>query len=349
MLATLSNTTVRVAALDGLGVMVHMAGVELTDLLRQQGINASVFDEPDNRLTFGQMVRVLDDAARATGDDCIGLHMGAAQAIHVVGILGYSMRACPNLRAQLDQLSRYYVLHQDGAAIDFRRDGDVMTVHYSVYDGHIMLHRHDAEATLALAVSQCRSQFGLPHWAPDSVHFEHPAPKQSSERELLRFFGCPVYFSEPFNGLRFPARFLDTPLRTADQGLFDILTRYAEESLTRHRDGATLTGRTRRLIASGLSNGHADIGVVSGRMAMTPRTLQRRLAGEGRQFSELVDEVRRYLATQYLRDTRTTLTDAAFLLGYSDLTAFHRAFRRWFGQTPLDYQRQHRGPSSSNH
>lgn len=186
MLAPRSNTTVRVAALDGLGAMVHLAGVELTDLLHQQGIDPSLLDEPDNRLSFGQMVRVLDDAARATGDDCIGLHMGAAQAIHIAGILGYAMRACPNLRAQLDQLGRYYVLHQDGAAIDFRQDGDVVTVRYSVYDGQVMLHRHDAEATLALAVIHCRSQTGLPHWVPASVHFEHPAPKQASERELLR-------------------------------------------------------------------------------------------------------------------------------------------------------------------
>lgn len=346
MLAPTTHTTVRVAALDGLAELLSEAGVALEDVLRQQGIDASVMLEPENRLEFAQMVRVLDSAALATGDDCLGLHLGAAQSIHVTGILGYAMRSCPDVRTQLAHVARYFALHQDGAAIDLRIDGETTTVTYSIYDDRVTLHRHDSEATLALAVSQWRVHIGPTQWAPSSVHFEHPAPHPSSERMLIRFFGCPVHFSEPFNGICFATSFLDTPVRTADSGLYQILMRYAEECLARHVDTNSLVGQARRLITAGLSNGNADINKVSGRMAMTARTLQRRLADAGWQFSDLLDETRRELATHYLRDSRTTLTDAAFLVGYSDLTAFHRAFRRWFGQTPLDYQRQHRALNS---
>lgn len=340
MLSPTVHTTIRVAALEGLGDLVAAAGVDYQLLLRRQGIDPLMLDDPDNRLAFAQMVRLLDAAAAATGDDCIGLHLGSAQALHVAGILGYAMRACPDVRSQLGHATRYFALHQDGAVMDLHIKGDAATLRYVVYDGQVMLHRHDAETTLALTVSQCRINIGQPQWTPSSVHFEHPAPQAASERELRRFFGCPVHFSATFNGSCFPVSFLDTPVRTADAGLHMILTRYAEESLACHSDAITLVGRARRLIAAGLSNGTAAIDAVASCMAMTPRTLQRRLTDEGLQFSELVDQTRRELATQYLRDPHLTLTDSAFLVGYSDLTAFHRAFRRWFNQTPLEYQRQ---------
>jgi len=334
------HTTVRIAALEGLDALVSAAGVDYPLLLRQQGITPMMLNDPDNRLAFAQLVRLFDAAAAATRDDCLGLHLGAAQAIHVAGVLGYALRACPNVRTQIGHVTRYFALHQDGAVMDLRTEKDAVFLTYTVYDGAVMLHRHDAEATLALAVSQCRTSVGLPQWAPSSVHFEHPQPQAASERELRRFFGCPVHFSATFNGMRFPSSFLDTPVRTADAGLHHILTRYAEENLARHTSSSTLTGRVRRIIAASLNSGKAAIDDVASRMAMTPRTLQRRLTDEGHQFSDLVDETRRELAMQYLRDARITLTDAAFLVGYSDLTAFHRAFRRWFNKTPLEYQRQ---------
>lgn len=332
--------TIRVAALEGLAALVATAGMDFDTVLRRQEIDPSVLDEPDNRITFVQLVRLLDAAAATTGDDCLGLHLGTAQSIHVAGIAGYAMRACPNLHTLLTHAARYYGLHQDGATLEMSSQGDMAVLSYATNDPQVLLHRHDTEATIALVINQCRTLVGHPQWAPDSVHFSHPVPRPASERELRRFFGCPVHFSEPFDGLRFPAVFLETPTRTADAGLFNILARHADECMARHSDETTLIGRARRLIAAGLGNGHAGIDDVARSMAMAPRSLQRRLADVGYQFASLVDETRRELAKHYLRDPRITLTDAAFLVGYSDLTAFHRAFRRWFNQTPLEYKRQ---------
>lgn len=340
MLAPAATPTVRAAALDGLAELVGSQGVDFSLLLQRQGLAATLLSDPDNRLSFRLLAQVLDAAAHSTGDDCIGLHLGAVQSIHITGILGYALQASPDVRTQIAHASRYYALHQDGASVELKLRDQVATLSYAVYDAELPMHRHDAEATLALCVNQIRVHTGQPQWAPSSVHFAHPAPQPGSERELRRFFACPVYFGEPFDGLRFPAAFLDTPIRMADAGLLQILTRYAEECLQRHADAPSLTGRVRRLIASGLGSGLASAEEVAGRLGLSTRTLQRRLLDEGHQFSDLVDDTRRELAARYLGDARISLTDAAFLVGYSDLTAFHRAFRRWFGQTPLTYQRQ---------
>jgi AraC-like DNA-binding protein len=332
--------TIRVAAFHGLDALVRDAGVDFDALLARVGIDPAVVGDPESRIPFHRHVQLLESAAALTGDDVLGLHLGSLQSLQVVGVLGYTLQSAPDIRAQFSLVARYLALHQEGATITLRSDGRVADLIYAVFDPQVTLHRHDAEMTLALTVGQWRALTDQPQWSPLSVHFEHPAP--ASEASLRRFFGCPLYFSEPFDGLRFPTTFLDTPIKSADAGLNAILSRYAEESLGRHPDTTSLPGRTRRLIVASLSNGSATIDEVAKRLTMTPRTLQRRLVQEGLQFSEMVDTTRRELAAQYLRDPQIGLTDAAFLVGYSDLTAFHRAFRRWFKQTPLEFQRQAR-------
>lgn len=340
MLAPAPAVLVRVAALGGLEELARAHGIAFERLLENQGIAPEWFTHADNRIAFRQLVGLLDDASAAIGDDCIGLHLGAAQSLHCSGILGYAAQASPDVRASIALAGRYFGLHQEGATLRLQTRDGTASVAYEVSDPQVPMHRQDTEMTMALCIAQVRLLTGLPQWSPSSMHFVHPAPLPASERELRRFFGCALHFADTFDGARFPERFLATPTRTADANLLQILTRYAEECLARQDDTPSWAGRTRRLIAAGLASGRAGIDEVAQSLAMTPRSLQRRLADEGKHFSDLVEDTRRDLAVQYLRDPRLSLTDAAFLVGYSDLTAFHRAFRRWFNQTPLAYQRQ---------
>jgi AraC-like DNA-binding protein len=340
MLATVSPLlpTIRVVTCYGLEKLVRAAGVDFDFLLRQVGIEPGLLSDPESRIPFVNYVQLLESAAAATGDDLIGLHMGSMQSIQVIGVLGYVLQSSPDVRTQLAHTARYFALQQEGATITLRNAGPAVEFVYTVLDPNVSLHRQDAEGTLALAVANWRTLTGLPHWSPLSVHFEHPAPVKV--QELCRFFGCPVHFSEDFDGMRFPPAFLGMPIRSADPGLHAILTRYAEDSLTDHKDLTSLAMRIQRLIAASLATGSASINDVAERLAIAPRTLQRRLAGEGLRFNDLLDETRRNLAVQYLDDPHLGLTDIAFLVGYSDLTAFHRAFRRWFGRTPIEFREQ---------
>jgi AraC-like DNA-binding protein len=328
--------TIRTLTLDGLENLVRAAGVDYSALLRQAGIEPVLLNDSESRIKFCRYVQLMENAAIATGDDLIGLHMGSMQSIQVIGVLGYVLQSSPDVRTQLAHTARYFALQQEGASITLRKAGDAVEFVYSVFDPNVSLHRQDTEATMALAVANWRVLTGQPHWSPLSVHFEHPAPR--GIQELVSFFGCPVHFSDSFDGLRFPPAFLDTKIQSADSGLHAILTRYADNSLADHKDATSLAMRTRRLIAASLANGTTSIITVAERLAMTPRTLQRKLAEENMRFNDLLDETRRNLAVQYLSDPNLGLTDIAFLVGYSDLTAFHRAFRRWFKQTPFEFR-----------
>jgi AraC-like DNA-binding protein len=89
-----------------------------------------------------------------------------------------------------------------------------------------------------------------------------------------------------------------------------------------------------------MPHGDPTLTVVAGTMAIGPRTLQRRLRDQGADFKKLVDDTRRRFALRYLGDRKNTLTEVAYLLGYSEVSAFNRAFKRWTGSTPSDYRRQ---------
>lgn len=340
MLAPTSTTYVRMAALGGLQEVMRAHGVDVAPLLERHGITLEQFGQPEHRISFRQLGGVLDEAALALRDDCFGLHLGTVQSLQCTGVLGYALQASPDLRTLVSLAGRYFGLHQEGATVRLQLAGGVATTIYETNDPQLPMHRQDAEMTLGQQVAQVRLLTGQSAWAPISVHFLHPEPRPESVRELRRFFSCPIQFGDRFNGIRLPEAFLDTPTRTSDPALLEILKRHAEDCLSRMSDAPSWVGRARRLIAGALNGGRVGIEDVAQALAMTPRTLQRRLAEEGKQFSDLVEDTRRDMAVQYLRDPRLTLTDAAFLVGYSDLTAFHRAFKRWFNQTPLEYQRQ---------
>lgn len=333
-----STPTIRALTCYGLEELVRAVGIDYKVLLRQAGIEPLLMNNPESRIPFHRYVQLLESAAIATGDDLIGLHMGSMQSIKLLGVLGYLLQSSPDVRTQLTHTARYFALQQDAASITIRTAGTSLEFVYSVFDPNVAQHRQDAEGTLALAVANWRTLTGQAHWSPLSVHFEHPPP--AKEIELIRYFGCPVYFSESFDGMRFPPSFLDTPIQTGDSGLQAILSCYAEDSLAGHKDMTSLGMRTRRLIAASLANGSGTIRHVAENLAMTPRTLQRKLADEGIRFNDLLDDTRRDLAVQYLNDPHLGLTEIAFLVGYSDLTAFHRAFRRWFDQTPYAFRDQ---------
>jgi len=333
-------TTLRIAALTGLPELLEARGVSLDEIASGQGLDPARLRDPDDRITFRQYVDLLDAAALASDDDCLGLHLGMEQSIQVTGVVGYVIQSAPDVRMQLTHSLRYFSLHQDGASISLDTEGEVATLKYQVFDPQVVLHRHDSEQTVAICVNQSRVLTGLRNLAPRSVHFVHPAPAPASERELKRFFGCPVLFSQPFDGMQCSSSVLSTPVRSADPALHGILTTFADERLARQNDSHSFTGQVRRMIVNGLSSGRVAIEDVARQLSVSPRALQRHLSEEGHRFNALVDSTRREMAVEYMRNARISLTDTAFLVGYSDLTAFHRAFRRWFSKTPVEYLRE---------
>jgi AraC-like DNA-binding protein len=174
------------------------------------------------------------------------------------------------------------------------------------------------------------------------VLFTHEAPA-SLDEYVATFDGRPIEFGAPLSGFELDAAWLDAPLATAEPRLHALLVDQADRMLALPRHADDVRGRVQRAIASELSEGDPSICRIAEKLHMSPRTLERRLEREGTTFSAVQDALRRDLALRYVENASLELTEVAFLLGFSQTTGFHRAFKRWTGQTPLEHRRARGG------
>jgi AraC-like DNA-binding protein len=167
------------------------------------------------------------------------------------------------------------------------------------------------------------------------------------EAELARVFGVPVQFRYPANELVLDDSTLQTRTTSSDPQLVRILTQVANEALARLPGSDPLRQLVRQAILKCLPDTDPSVNHVAARLAMSPRTLQRRLSKEGTSYQQVLDSARLERSIDYLARSHIPIAEAAALLGFSDLTSFHRAFKRWMGTPPAEFRRQCRAESRS--
>ncbi len=310
-------------------------GVRAEELYRAVNLDPSLLDDPDNRIPFSQFVALYENAARLTGDDAFGLHVGEISTPELFDVLGYVVINSPTLGEALNRLVRYHSIWSDGALFRLDVSGSRACLTYEYAESQGSPRRHDCEMTFSIAVSFARRVTGV-DWAPVEVSFQHPKPQSTDEHR--RIFRAPVLFSRPSNDLILDSALLGLPITMADPGLCDILDRQARELLARLPHEDSLANQVRGLLTETLKAGDSRLETLSQRFGVSPRTLQRRLRDEGTSHQELLDEVRKELSKRYLMEPELAICEVAYLLGFSEPSAFHRAFRRWTGITPKAFR-----------
>jgi AraC-like DNA-binding protein len=171
---------------------------------------------------------------------------------------------------------------------------------------------------------------------PVEVFLKHGAPKITHDHEA--YFGCPVRFDADADALLFTHSDMAQPNQKGDAGIVRFIDKHLDSELAGMRDHTSLNRRVKNAVSSSLGAGVPKISDVAGQLGMSGRTLQRRLSEQGLSFQSVVDGARRELAISLLRETNFPLTEVAFLVGFSEQSAFNRAFRRWAGETPRSYR-----------
>jgi AraC-like DNA-binding protein len=325
-----------VAVTTGLLDAITAAGGNPDQILRGLGLERSVLTNPEGFISTSTLARLLEEAARVTADDCFGLHFGERYNPKNIGPLIYVALNSPTIRAGIENVERYLKVHNEAAKWFFTVEGERAYIRYEVADLGIEAPRQYNEASMAIALNTFRIMAGS-HWKAQEVQFAHKAPAQTSEH--LRVFGAPVLFDCATNAFVIEREFLERQIPAADPRLYRILKQYLERVLNEMPPEDDLLASVRRAIGELMRDGDPKLTRVAKKIAMSPRTLQRRLKEYGVDFKKLMDDTRRRFALNYLRARKNTLTEVAYLLGYSELSAFNRAFKRWTGSTPLDYRR----------
>lgn len=275
--------------------------------------------------------QMLERAEIRLADPLIGLHLGQTISPRHLGILGPVFASCETLAAALQKLERYQRLIFDVTPM-LQRSGpgwvELVWPHNEYHPGPRV-----NETGFAVMIQVCRSLV-RGSGSPLLVDFAHPGP--ADVRPYEDYFGCPVRFGRPDAVVRVGLDLLAAPLKNPDPALMQVLEQHAERMLEQLPQQDEIVEKTRKAIARALREGGADIETISATLHCSSRTLQRRLIQAGTSFRAELNLVRHELAVLYLRDSRLHIADIALLLGYSEHSAFTRAYREWTGRTPQE-------------
>jgi len=315
-------------------------GLSAADLFQKAEIKPYVLNQKSARIPFSQHAALLDFAAKATKNGCFGLDLAAKVADpRDNGLLVYTALSSKTFGEALKVLERY--LHVLNEAIDASVvfAPHEVTIDYRLSDAQLAAPRQAIEFGAANLMRSLRFLTNS-RLRPGEVKFRHTRNDEIAKFE--RFFGCPVRFGMRHNSLTFSRHQLALPIATADRRLHGILTGYCEEILASREDSSPdLRHRAERIITKLLCRGEAETEAVAHELGMSVRTLARRLGDLGVSFGQILDELRHDMALRYLRDPNLSLSQIAFLLGYSELSAFSHAFRRWTTTTPGEWRMKH--------
>jgi AraC-like DNA-binding protein len=310
---------------------VETQGFDGTSIRRLPGL--ADLTDPDTRVPEASAETAWRLATTITGDAVIGVRVAQSLPRGALDLVEYAFRSSASLAAAFERLARYSRVLSDrvAARIETQGEGSLLLLVRDTWN--TALHPGRAEFALAMALKFARESSGA-DVTPLQVSFAHAAPKDASEHR--RFFRGPVRFGAGSNSMILSAADAARPLQAADEALSSIVRRRLDKALAERdlRHSGPLSGRVRHMMVDHLGETTLTPEAVARTLAVSRRTLSRRLADEGTSFRHILDDVRREFACALLQDRSLSVGDVAFFLQYSEPAAFNRSFRRWTGRTP---------------
>jgi AraC-like DNA-binding protein len=318
-------------------------GFDPAPILAASGCEVSWLDDTERMIPVEGMLAAAERAIALTGDVCLGLHMAENARPEWFGLHTYLASTSATLREALGRVIRFMnLIASNHVTYTLSEAGD---------EGRLVVVAPEGSPAITfqwnVAVNHCFIRALVEaDWRLREVAFSHAEPSPAAAREYTRIFDAPVRFSMSHDGLRFDRALLDAPMRNRDDRLCRALEQLARAQLEARQS----SDRTSDLVRVQLLQLPADTEVrlpaIARRLAMSPRTLQRRLGEEGITLRRIVDEIRFERARSYLSMEKLSTAEVAFLLGFAEPAAFHRAFVRWTGMTPQRYRRERTEPSA---
>ncbi len=328
--------TPRVQTLGAKAVVQELRrqGLDVERIANEAGLEMRTLNREEAWIPFPKHAALLEIAADETGDDFFGLHLAAQADPRDVGALGYIGLSSRTLGDALLNLEKYLATVTEALRIELSIHDALARVTFAPADPSFLRHRQAMEFGSGVFV-KIYQFFTKSEIAPVEVAFVHRFDGDTQEHQ--RIFGCPVVFGQKHNQVNLNRRDLTVPIESADDRLLKILISHCDEILKKHaRSNPEHITTLERCIIDLLPTGRAKARLVATELGMSERTLVRHLAEMGTSFTETLKKLRHELALKYISQPELSLTQIAFLLGYSNQSAFSAAFKRTTGLTPRE-------------
>lgn len=312
-------------------------GHDVAALLAAANIRATDLDDPDARIPCEALGVLLSRAQQSRFTANLALEAAQLIPIGAYPLLDYLVLTSETVGAGVRQLAQYFGLIGNPVAIQLRERSDPIRIEMPGTPAPFSV-----EFVVSLMLLHLREET-QGRFAAVGISFQH-TPDDVGAFE--RTFGCPVQTAGSWNGIAVGLDAWRLPLRRRDPVLRQMLERQAQDVLARLPARVGLALEVQRVLTTRVAQGDTRIGALAPQLAMSPRTLQRRLAAQGVSYRELVEDARKEAAGRYIRDSVLSIAEVAFLVGYSEPAAFHRAFKRWYGMTPQLFRLNERAADS---
>jgi AraC-like DNA-binding protein len=321
------NTLARLAY-----VRATAAGIDVSPLMLKAGVTQQQVEEQNVRLAAKAQIKFLELIAGALRDDLLGFHLARDLDLREIGLLYYVLNSSDLLGDALRRAERYCAIVDEAVKLRVR-EGKELALPIEYIGVRRLSGQHQIEAWVISLVRICRRLTNR-NLRPSHVSFVHR--RKGGCPEIDAFMGCKVIFGADADEIAFVRTAQDMPVLDADPYLNRLLVRYCEQARLHREGNSRIRIDVENAIAPLLPHGKARAPEIAQRLAMSTRTLARRLAGEGLAFSTVLDGLRADLARRYLQDEDLSISKIAWLLGYGEASAFTHAYKRWTGETPRD-------------
>ena len=310
-------------------------GIDADALFKQVGLDPEHFLDSNARFPYAMVRELWEQAIRLSGDPCLGLRMAKYWHPSDFHALGYAWLASPSLKEALLRAARYFHIvstDPEELLLEESRDSYRFIIDTSKVQQRGMDEEYDLLVTII--VDLCRKS-SRTDFNPLKLELQRTAPECASKFE--KFFQCPVIFSADQIIIHFAKKEIDMPLPTANADMLiasdKVLTDYMAQ--LKREDIAV---QVKSKLITLLSSGHITQQSIATALNMSTRNLQRRLQQEGTSFKFLLEETRRDLSQQYIKNSNLSINEITFMLGFSEPANFTRAFKRWTGCSPSEYR-----------
>ena len=307
-------------------------------LLLRAGLREPDIAGSDSKAPVNRVAAFFEHAAEAKGDPLLGLHFGQQQDQRDGGLLTYVGLNSPTVEQIIVNLHRYRRVATDSIELDISRLSSDAGFEWSFGGLSPQEGTQLREFTVVNFWEYLRKMTGRPLF-PTAIQIQHV--RGTNKAAFDRYFGIDVQFGAPRNVVHIREDDLKAPVPNADGKLLDVLKQCCEQVLAQLPEPRpSLADQVRHYAAERLTQGEARLERIAQALGLSPRTLTRRLADADTSFNRIVDELRKELAEKYLTETSLSITEVAFAVGYTNVSAFDTAFKRWTGQTPNRYRVQ---------
>lgn len=332
-----ANGQLRIGPIAEWPAMLDEHGVDSDALLAEVGLSRRVFADPENVIAFATLGRLFTRSAQATRCDHLGVAMGRRATTSSLGAVWFLMQSSQTVREAIEVLARHMQVHDRGGLVTLETRGGFAVLGYRIVVPDV--EAIDQMYAFAMSVGDhfMRAMCGKT-WRASEVLMPFAPPAWVGELRLA--FDAPLRFDADLGALVFPAGDLDRPLATADRFLHAMMLERIEQ--LERESSVDVEAQTRRMLGQLVLLDDWSASAVAGRMGVSVRTLNRRLARRGTDLRRLREEVRCEAACHLLESTTKQVGEIALILRYSDASAFSRAFRRWRGVGPARWRATHR-------